>query len=1016
MAAEADELDRSYGNGSIVDRIAEYLAAVTEGDVRQHSESRRRRVARLFLVAAAAASIALATLGLLGMVLPSGASGLGDLVAGHVAAHGPVSWGGPVLLLVLTACAILALLLDTVPTEVVASLTDAVPILVICGRQRWQQPPAEAEATEDRAVEWLVEDCRNQGPKGPLYASLNCADDERVLWELLRRTEQELLREERHPFGGISFRRFRFCLELVGAGRTPNGSGDVQDSTVARAIYAASWVSSATLSAERLDVPGPMLPLKAVVWLAIALVRIREWRTVRTVEEWLVGHGGRLRDWTLGPGPRFVEDFAVEEGWTSGYTAVQRIGVELITGIDRASGSWRTPNTATQDRFNRLIVAAFLEDLRSAYRPRFRGRGRHRTLRCLLLVRHLEGSDEAQTLLKLLRRPHEMGPDRPAPLLVVASTDSAEAAKAAMEGGGPPVLFDPPTVHRELLVDAPPPRPRLSSPVARRRARLAIAAVATLTLGALAVHVGYQGRSCGSDGAPGELAWAWSHTSSPLLDTHLADDGECIGVTDGSREFGIAEVNAVEHKILQANLDVARRAASNHPYITAVVLTTLTADKAGKSVAAGVNELEGSYLAQQRWNQGAGDSNKPLLKLLIANGGQNSHYADFVVGDIIRAIKSDAHIVIVTGMGQSRAQTEKAIAKLDAEGVPMVASTTSHDRYAEHPHFFRVSPNDARQGAVAAAFVKDHLRGWPTAGTAGTAAVVFDANDDYSTNVADDFIGQLDPTKATIRPHAYHTKKSPNDLKPTAQELSKEIAGEIGSLCHDQSTRLVYYAGRANEFPLLANAMNTPQYCVRSDLLVMADDDVSQLTTPPNGNYLLSDPLQLYFTAWAPPGEAVGAPGGLAGNGYLTSFYAAYFGAFGRMFPSNEHAVLAYDAVTVAAQAAHHAALDYGDKPVDTRGVYETLARMYCEDTLLGASGGLDYAVTSRPPHTSECPVGGAPHNQPTNKLVVVLSYDSQGQPKLVAWCGLVAAPGSGLRQQGAWCPALDPSAGATAR
>ncbi|MBV9142189.1 MAG: hypothetical protein JO115_14955 [Pseudonocardiales bacterium] len=176
-------------------------------------------------------------------------------------------------------------------------------------------------------------------------------------------------------------------------------------------------------------------------------------------------------------------------------------------------------------------------------------------------------------------------------------------------------------------------------------------------------------------------------------------DRECIGYS-GSREFrfndgpGQEALLHIQDTIFAQNDEAAKIWAENRsrPYVTAVYLGIFTGRPVGpgeEAYAAEREELEGLALAQYDSviNQPA-TAKFPLLKIVIANGGQQMKHASEVVGMIGSLAADDPTVVGVIGLDESRDTTAGALKKLNEIGLPVITTTLSADHMDGNSQFY----------------------------------------------------------------------------------------------------------------------------------------------------------------------------------------------------------------------------------------------------------------------------------------------------------------------------------------
>jgi ABC-type branched-subunit amino acid transport system substrate-binding protein len=469
---------------------------------------------------------------------------------------------------------------------------------------------------------------------------------------------------------------------------------------------------------------------------------------------------------------------------------------------------------------------------------------------------------------------------------------------------------DPPQPPPWALTEPQPEYPRIWLP---RRA------VATVVVACLVVAVaGYAGRY---------LTYWRSHCARPgytvadrarlpVLGSDRAvllrmDDDQCIGVTDAAGPFingantpGDTEVGVITRLVAAENKSAVAQAERRHvPYATVVVATMLSSvvEPNKRDLSAGVNELRGAYLAQRRWNHiDDGFLGKRVpVRLLFANFGGNSKYAERTAELIRERAAADPSIVGVSGMGQTRRETVHAAAIVGGS-LPMVASAPSGDDFTGKPNFFRTAPPNRRQAEVGMRFLAARFPGrhvW----------LISDSGDLYSSGLAADYRYLM----AGGGPFPLVDSETYQQDDSGTVDVFRPIVGE---LC-GQSQRpealapLVVYTGRANEATTLLRDLQDPQQGCPGKAVVLGGDDLAQLET---GGYHDLNPEQytgdfLFFTTFGPTADgwrAIRQAEGL--DTRLPGFFAEYdavqneqrgHGAY--VTPPNGHIMLAYDAVTV---------------------------------------------------------------------------------------------------------------------
>lgn len=332
----------------------------------------------------------------------------------------------------------------------------------------------------------------------------------------------------------------------------------------------------------------------------------------------------------------------------------------------------------------------------------------------------------------------------------------------------------------------------------------------------------------------------------PSLMLTKSAQGECYGVTDGVGNFmhnanetlpDDIEVAELSRLVAEQNAQVRREADRpstddrRRPYLTIVVASMLSSanEVPRRDLSAGVNELRGAYLAQRAWNRFNTPTIKPpfLLRLVLANFGGNSEFAQHTAEKIQSLVDSDPTVIGVSGMGQTRDSTIRAAEILGSaighwQGIPMVASAPTGNAFTGKDFFFRIAPPNKRQAEAAITFAttEPRLR-------TRQPFLLHDPNDRYSADLKDDYLQELLRRRSGLgepveQPYEAGKSNTGNVLATRVKEMC-ELAAQR------RRTPLLIYSGRANELPTLMEKLDESD-CDR-DTVVLGADDLSQLET-----------------------------------------------------------------------------------------------------------------------------------------------------------------------------------------
>ncbi|GAA1579838.1 hypothetical protein GCM10009678_73220 [Actinomadura kijaniata] len=655
------------------------------------------------------------------------------------------------------------------------------------------------------------------------------------------------------------------------------------------------------------------------------------------------------------------------------------------------------PARPLDEELERLLVAAFLQDLRQAYR---RGvwRATWARVRYPAVVVDLlpEQSPARAQTRRFVERVEEIrrAEERFDPLVTALAVADEREAAALADAVRVPLADDDP-VHLGTLRETPEGMPFWAT----YRAEQQRAAVLG-TRRALRVHTG---RGDGSSPEPvyrarrrpllthpalpwlamgAILAASVSVISvqtvrycDPFTVAH-ATNGECVGITDGSYVF-TPRLAAVEKRIERLNDDVLN---SGKPYVTLVYLGAMTTDPQTRNpqadLLAGIHgELVGLSIAQERHNAASG---LPRLRVLLANAGSRFRYARHIADLIRRRAATDPTLVAAVGFGQSRRQTSEAIDVISKSALPMIGTTNTFDGTGRlpggfSPYYFRLAPSNARLAAHAAFWA----RNGQTGARAATADVFYDATTDdlYSRNLAEDFVRAFAPGRVRRLPYS----------DPS------QVPNRILEACQNPSD-LFYYAGRSDEFRSFINRLANTD--CKGRRTVLAGDEVTKYVSDNAAEVARTDSIRLFFTplaareAWVPR---------WVGRQPLQLFYSEFdpvvnalvgreTAANGR--PSRTHAALGYDAARTVISVAERIYGDQGRALPTAAAILSELTEPGAGAETQGATGLLRFGPRA----------GG---HQIEHKPVLLTELRPDGALMVAAVCGRLVSTG----QASAPCP-----------
>ncbi|MEU8113298.1 hypothetical protein [Micromonospora sp. NPDC048947] len=499
-----------------------------------------------------------------------------------------------------------------------------------------------------------------------------------------------------------------------------------------------------------------------------------------------------------------------------------RQSVTFLGFAERLTAGWR--DGEQPDQVNKLLLHAFLEDLRQAYRRRpWRPSDWRRTAYPALLIDHVAPGNVGGELVRLLGDVRtETG--RNDPLLIVASGGQpppdlpephplTEADEAYDEWAGalPEMrrLRRPATwlvALRPDETDAGPPsrgglRP-FSAPDppwwSRRFLPTALCLVLVAVLGLW-------------------VASRWGPGCHPSLtgkvSVEVVGSGECVGYSDSAAQVfnndpGQDRLRTVQERIFAQNRaaeEVWQRSDRRRPFLTLVYLGTLTGNRTRadeESYVSEREELEGMATAQYALlKESAGADGAALLRIVVANGGRQMIYADRAVAMLAELARDDPTVLGVVGLVESRTSTARALRELNQVGLPVLAPTLSADRMdANSRLYLQISAPNKDQVKLVDAYAKQVLK--------VNDAHVFYTTLEGSSLTEDLYVGTL---VDGLR-QQFGTRITRLDEWRTGQRLTDECG----------YTGMLFYAGRWTEFDGFLRALrecggNPPRHLVADD-------------------------------------------------------------------------------------------------------------------------------------------------------------------------------------------------------
>lgn len=489
------------------------------------------------------------------------------------------------------------------------------------------------------------------------------------------------------------------------------------------------------------------------------------------------------------------------------------------------------------------------------------------------------------------------------------------------------------------------------------------------------------------------VRYSWKHCGTWTFTTTVERDGdECIGISDGSLDLFQPSDEAsrqVERVVEEQNrtAELKRRAAPHRPYITiAEVEATTSSDGNADGLTAERESLEGVATAQKQQLNKSGDTD-PIVRVLLVDAGKNMDQAERAAQLLGDYASRDRSLVGVIGLDMSSTPTRHMIGALSRAGLPMVASTLSVASLAQgSPMYFQVAPTNSSEAQVVAAFAADFAAQHPDTAPAVRIYASDDRDDTYSQDLGADAV--------TAFRDAFGRKNF--DITPDLEHFTPSRANGAGqSTCGYHG--FVFFAGRG--VPDYGDFLDGAAQC-SSPAVFIGDDDVSRYVADA-ATRRANQALDFYYVsfAFAPP---IKERSGAELDFYQDLDHLFAFETDARKARSLDgHAALAYDAAQVMIHAASYLRIGDEELPITPGTVWREITAIHDSPGPVsadhgrwidGVSGTIDYGGEI----TSQVPKG-----KPVDIMRVVRGEVSGD---IVGSCGNDA----NRHRTSAWCPPMD--------
>jgi hypothetical protein len=466
-------------------------------------------------------------------------------------------------------------------------------------------------------------------------------------------------------------------------------------------------------------------------------------------------------------------------------------------------------------------------------------------------------------------------------------------------------------------------------------------------------------------------------------------DGTCIGVTDGSNALLLPShsFDEVRTTILaqnQRSLEISKT-QPDRPLITLVFMSSAAEQGSSDSVMTAEREqLAGMAVAQAVQLAKAPQAYEPLLRVLIANAGPQLKHGERVAQQLGRMAAADPSIVAVAGMVESRESTATTVRALAGVGLPTIAATLTADTMVDVSKlYFQVSPQNAREAEVAAANVDQLLaKGKDPFGRPLARKARIYKSEDPTDTYSQNLAADL---RTSLTKRGIPVEIS--SFSPGGRQSTTMDAGTAGSAACDAGGVVLYAARGLVDFPAFVSGI--ADHCRDRPPYVLAGDDVTKYVADRAASGAnKSVPFQYLSLALAP--ELSSDPPPVASDFYAQLNNLFPYEKSGRGRTLDGHAALNYDAAYTVVLAVSYLRRDR--VAINGGTVWTALQSV----TDAGGSRRAYQGVTGR------IDFGGTIGRRvPLNKPITIVTF-RDGQP--VPTANLVCGGPRDTTTQG-WCP-----------
>lgn len=326
-------------------------------------------------------------------------------------------------------------------------------------------------------------------------------------------------------------------------------------------------------------------------------------------------------------------------------------------------------------------------------------------------------------------------------------------------------------------------------------------------------------------------------------------------------------------------------------YLDIVVVTMLSGKYS--SINLGRNELRGYYTALEDYN--GSSTNGIPVRFLIANIGDEAHYASQIEQQIKALAGEDTHLIGILGWPTSGSnQIVNIIHDLIDTGLPIISPTASADELSQqNPYFFRMVPPNQVQAESAVKLVENvFTQTHPDTinpqtqrikdGQKIKVAIFKRDSAPYSLSLSQDFIDAA----SSLAPEIDFLPEKTYNPNADRNQYEKQLQSEVDVTVDQSNPDIIYLAGYSDDAQIILNELQKKDPDPSPHIKVVGGDGVSYVKNYPHSNYPASASNRLYYVSFTPPP--------LDCTKHQDDFYSYYFADF-NICPTSE-AMLAHDA------------------------------------------------------------------------------------------------------------------------